>query len=130
MKTGFCGNPKRLFDLSEQSYLIKFKSFHDQITLCGWFRVRIHKETWVIKIWISQWEHRLHRKEPIALSVTYTFDLRCFMNTGPGIELITTWLSYPPLPMKFSWFDMFTALLQKWKWKRTSNRWDCKYLFY
>jgi len=22
-------------------------------------------------------------KEPIALSVTYTFDLRCFMNTGP-----------------------------------------------
>ena len=23
-------------------------------------------------------------KEPIALSVTYTFDLRCFMNTGPA----------------------------------------------
>ena len=36
------------------------------------------------KNWISQWEHRLHWKEPIALSVTYTFDLRCFMNTGPG----------------------------------------------
>ena len=26
-------------------------------------------------------------KEPIALSVTYTFDLRCSMNTGPVIQV-------------------------------------------
>ena len=35
----------------------------------------------------------LHQKEPIALSVTYTFDLRCFMNTGHEyIMLLDRWI--------------------------------------
>jgi len=32
----------------------------------------------------SQSELRLHQKEPIVVSDTYTFDRSYFMNTGPG----------------------------------------------
>ena len=69
-------------------------------------RVRIRTETLVIKFLISQWEHRLHRKEQIALSVTYTLDLRCFMNTGPVQEFQTIRICF----YRWSLFVMRIAL--------------------
>ena len=38
---------------------------------------------------ISQWEYRLHQKEPIILSVTYESELSCFMNTDPSCKFYT-----------------------------------------
>jgi len=36
------------------------------------------------KIWINQWEHRLHWKEPIALSVTYRVRGVSFLHNRPS----------------------------------------------